>query len=102
MAGVSRYLARGQPVVLATLEAGGRTVRPVRDRIDLGRRLARAVAGDPAGPAVGAASGRAGPDRGRPRDGGIGRDPVAAGGPGQPTGPARALGATSGWPRRPR
>jgi hypothetical protein len=43
MAAVSRCLARGQPVVLATVESGGRTVRPVRDRIDLGRRLARAV-----------------------------------------------------------
>ena len=44
---VSRYLARGQPVVLATLEADGRHVRMVRDRVDLGRRLARAVAGPP-------------------------------------------------------
>jgi uncharacterized protein (DUF58 family) len=40
---VVRYLTRGQLVVLGTLEAGGRCVRPVRDRVDLGRRLARAV-----------------------------------------------------------
>ena len=49
---VSRSLARGQLVVLGTLEAGGRCVRPVRDRVDLGRRLARAISptgapGDP-------------------------------------------------------
>jgi uncharacterized protein (DUF58 family) len=43
MATVSPYLARGQSVVLATLEPEGRAVRLVRDRIDLGRRLARAV-----------------------------------------------------------
>jgi uncharacterized protein (DUF58 family) len=43
MAGVARHLVRGQSVVLATMEAEGRTVRLVRDRIDLGRRLARAV-----------------------------------------------------------
>ena len=43
MAGVAVCLARHQPVVLATLEAGGRVVRPVTDRLDLGRRLARAV-----------------------------------------------------------
>ncbi len=43
MGAVSRYLARGRPVVLATLEAEGRCVRMVRDRVDLGRRLARAV-----------------------------------------------------------
>ena len=40
---VARYLTRGQLVVLGTLEAEGRRVRPVRDRVDLGRRLARAV-----------------------------------------------------------
>ena len=43
MAAVTRCLVRGQTVVLATVESGGRIVRPVRDRIDLGRRLARAV-----------------------------------------------------------
>jgi len=43
MAVVTRCLVRGQPVVLATLEAEGRCVRLVRDRVDLGRRLARAV-----------------------------------------------------------
>ncbi len=44
MAVVTRCLLRGQPVVLATLEDGGRCVYLVRDRVDLGRRLARAVA----------------------------------------------------------
>lgn len=43
MATVADCLARGQPVVLGTDERDGRVVRPVRDRIDLGRRLARAV-----------------------------------------------------------
>jgi uncharacterized protein (DUF58 family) len=40
---VTTCLLRRQPVVLATLEAEGPCRRPVRDRIDLGRRLARAV-----------------------------------------------------------
>ena len=48
MAALSPYLARGRSVVLATLEPEGRTVRLVRDRVDLGRRLARAVAPAPA------------------------------------------------------
>ena len=39
------HLARGEAVVLATREASGRIVRPVADRIDVGRRLARAVSG---------------------------------------------------------
>jgi len=43
MTTASGYLARGVPVLLVTLEAGGRTVRPVVDRVELGRRLARAV-----------------------------------------------------------
>lgn len=43
MAAVTPCLVRGQSVVLGTEEAQGRTVRPVRDRIDLGRRLARAI-----------------------------------------------------------
>jgi hypothetical protein len=43
MATLSPYVGRGQSVVLATLEPEGRTVRLVRDRVDLGRRLARAV-----------------------------------------------------------
>jgi uncharacterized protein (DUF58 family) len=43
MAALSHHLMRGQPVVLGTQEAEGHTVRVVRDRIDLGRRLARAV-----------------------------------------------------------
>jgi len=49
---VARCLTQGQLVVLGTLEAGDRCVRPVRDRVDLGRRLARALppAGDAGGP----------------------------------------------------
>lgn len=43
MAAVTHHLLRGRSVILATRESGGRTVRLVRDRIDLGRRLARAV-----------------------------------------------------------
>jgi hypothetical protein len=43
MAAVTGFLARGRPVVLGTDEREGRALRPVRDRIDLGRRLARAV-----------------------------------------------------------
>ncbi len=43
MAAVTRHLVRGVPVLLITLEPGGRTLRPVLDRIELGRRLARAV-----------------------------------------------------------
>jgi Protein of unknown function DUF58 len=43
MAVVNAHLLRRQPVVLGTLEAEGRCQRLVRDRIDLGRRLARAV-----------------------------------------------------------
>ncbi|HVB94409.1 MAG TPA: DUF58 domain-containing protein [Acidimicrobiales bacterium] len=43
MAVVSGYLSRGIPVTVSSLEAGGPTVRLVLDRIELGRRLARAV-----------------------------------------------------------
>ena len=43
MAVVAHHLIRGQPVLLATHEPGGRTVRMVRDGVDLGRRLARAT-----------------------------------------------------------
>jgi uncharacterized protein (DUF58 family) len=43
MAGVAECLARHRSVVLATHEAAGRVVRPVGDRLELGRRLARAV-----------------------------------------------------------
>lgn len=43
MAVVAGYLSRGVPVIVSTLEKTGPTVRPVLDRIDLGRRLARAV-----------------------------------------------------------
>ncbi len=43
MSGVAGCLARHQSVVLATSEPAGRVVRPVTDRLDLGRRLARAV-----------------------------------------------------------
>jgi hypothetical protein len=44
MAAVNRCLIRGQPVVLGTQEQDGHIMRVVRDRIDLGRRLARALA----------------------------------------------------------
>jgi uncharacterized protein (DUF58 family) len=43
MGAVTDFLARGRPVVLGTDEPDGRALRPVRDRIDVGRRLARAV-----------------------------------------------------------
>ena len=43
MSGVTHALMRGETVVLGTRETGGHIVRAVRDRIDLGRRLARAV-----------------------------------------------------------
>ncbi|HEV3264825.1 MAG TPA: DUF58 domain-containing protein [Acidimicrobiales bacterium] len=43
MALVSGYLSRGVPVMVSSLEAGGPTVGLVLDRIELGRRLARAV-----------------------------------------------------------
>jgi hypothetical protein len=58
MATLSPYLARGQSVVLATLEPEGRAVRLVRDRVDLGRRLARAV---PPPTVTGAGGGADGP-----------------------------------------
>lgn len=42
---VTDHLVTGTSVILVTREAAGRTVQaPVRDRIELGRRLARAVA----------------------------------------------------------
>jgi predicted nicotinamide N-methyase len=50
MAAVDRYLSSGRPVVLGTDERDGHTVRPVLDRIDLGRRLARAVPAPVASP----------------------------------------------------
>jgi len=43
MAAVGNCLDGHRPVVLVTREADGRVARPVVDRIDLGRRLARAV-----------------------------------------------------------
>ncbi len=43
MAAVGTCLAGHRPVVLVTREADGRVARPVLDRVDLGRRLARAV-----------------------------------------------------------
>jgi uncharacterized protein (DUF58 family) len=42
MTAVNRCLIRGQPVLLGTQEPDGHVMRLVRDRIDLGRRLARA------------------------------------------------------------
>jgi hypothetical protein len=44
MGSLAQALAQGRSIVLGTREADGRVVRVVRDRIDLGRRLARAVA----------------------------------------------------------
>ncbi len=43
MAAVGDCLAGHRPVVLVTREPDGRVARPVVDRVDLGRRLARAV-----------------------------------------------------------
>jgi uncharacterized protein (DUF2384 family) len=43
MGAVGTCLADHRPVVLVTHEPGGRVARPVVDRVDLGRRLARAV-----------------------------------------------------------
>jgi hypothetical protein len=43
MGALTHYLIQGRPVILSTDEAGGRVSRVVRDPIDLGRRLARAV-----------------------------------------------------------
>ena len=43
MASLTVSLMRGRAVVLRTREPEGPVVRVVRDRIDLGRRLARAV-----------------------------------------------------------
>ncbi len=43
MAEVAARLDRCQAVVLASWETAGRVERPVRDRVELGRRLARAV-----------------------------------------------------------
>ena len=54
MATASGFLGRGQPVVMVTTEARGRVARPVYDRVDVGRRLARAVS-------VGARPGRPAP-----------------------------------------
>jgi uncharacterized protein (DUF58 family) len=51
MAALSQYVAAGRPVVLGSWEAEGHTVRLVRDRVDLGRRLARAVPRPTRGPA---------------------------------------------------
>jgi hypothetical protein len=43
MASITASLSRGRVVVLGTREPEGPVARVVRDRIDLGRRLARAV-----------------------------------------------------------
>ncbi len=49
MAALAHHLAGGRPVVLGTVETDGHVMRVVRDRIDLGRRLARAVPSPVAG-----------------------------------------------------
>jgi uncharacterized protein (DUF58 family) len=66
MASLTHYLLRGRPVVLGTRERHGPVVRAVRDRIDLGRRLARAVP-TPAVPSTDPATSRAGGRRARRR-----------------------------------
>ena len=43
MSMVAGYLTRGVPVMMSSFEPGGRTFRLVPDRIELGRRLARAI-----------------------------------------------------------
>jgi uncharacterized protein (DUF58 family) len=40
---IGAHLAQGRPVLLGTQEVDGHSMRAVRDRVDLGRRLARAV-----------------------------------------------------------
>lgn len=49
MAAIGAHLAKGRRVLLGTVEPEGRRFEGVRDRIDLGRRLARAVAPRTAG-----------------------------------------------------
>ncbi len=66
MATVGRELARGRPVILGTVEDDGRVIRPVRDRVDLGRRLARAVCGPMPRPATVPAVDAPSPAAGRP------------------------------------
>jgi uncharacterized protein (DUF58 family) len=65
MATVGRELAVGRPVVLGTLEAGGHVTRMVLDRVDLGRRLARAVAPTDLTAPAEAGAARPGPHRRR-------------------------------------
>lgn len=60
MAEVAVRLARGQTVVLATWESDGRVERPVRDRVELGRRLARALPAEHGGSPVHGVQGRPG------------------------------------------
>jgi hypothetical protein len=49
---VGTHLAQGRRVLLGTTEPEGHRMEEVRDRVDLGRRLAKAVP-SPAGAAVG-------------------------------------------------
>lgn len=63
MATVGRELARGRTVILGTLEPEGHVTRPVLDRVDLGRRLARALS-PPTSPSPSGGTGRSTP-RGR-------------------------------------
>lgn len=62
MAVIVGHLSAGQPVVLGTTEPEGHRWQGVRDRVDLGRRLARAVP-----PPAGAPQVRAPDSPGRPR-----------------------------------
>lgn len=50
MGALANALMQGRSIVLGTRETTGRVVRIVRDRVDLGRRLARAVAPPGSGP----------------------------------------------------
>jgi uncharacterized protein (DUF58 family) len=58
MGTVARELGRGQPVLLVTDEPAGPVRLVVRDRVDLGRRLARAVPRWAGGAPVGRSGGR--------------------------------------------
>jgi uncharacterized protein (DUF58 family) len=83
MAALGQYVAAGRPVVLGTWELEGHAIRLVRDRIDLGRRLARAVPSPGAGSAPSHAAAPPGP-------------PGAGAGPGGPGDP----GDRSAWSGR--
>jgi hypothetical protein len=74
MATVGAQLAAGRTVLLGTTEATGPVRRAVRDRVDLGRRLARAVADPGTGWAAGRGPAAPASLRGRPRPAGTRAD----------------------------